>query len=182
MLLVNGVYAQEGPRPTPTNVPSVSGSSDDEVRGTIQGLVYADVNGDGRCVGTGIAGEVPVPNINIEFVSSDEKTVITLYTGPDGIYGLAAAGQSYWAVTAKPDPEWIVTSEPTLYAPIFADSRAQTGINFCVQKTVGNARVNAILPQAGQSASSGLTSAAATGFLLVLTGLFLTWCEKRQHS
>ena len=183
MLLANVAYAQGEPRPTPTNVPTLlEERKDDGVdRGTIQGVVYQDVNGDGRCVGTGIAGEGPVPNINIEFVSSDEKTVITLYSGPDGIYGLAAAGQSYWAVTAKPSADWIVTSSPTLYAPIFEDSQAQTDVNFCVMKASGNARVRAVLPQAGRAASPALSVAAIAGLSLVLTGLFLSWREKRQR-
>ena len=182
MFAANAAYAQE-PRPTPTNVPLITEiTNDDTLRGTIQGVVYQDMNGDGRCVGTGIAGENPVEGVTIEFVSSDKETVITLYTGPGGIYGLAAAGQSYWAVTAKPSAEWIVTSEATLYAPIFEDSRAQTDINFCVQKTSGNARVVAILPEAGHAASSSLTIAALTGLTLVLTGLFLNWREKRQRA
>ncbi len=182
LLLVEVAQAQET-RPTPTNVPVSSGSgSDGEVRGTIQGVVHQDVNGDGRCFGTGIAGEGPVEGINIEFVSSDEKTIITLYSGPEGIYGLYAAGQSYWAVTAKPGPEWIVTSEPTLYAPIFEDSRAQTDINFCVMKTSGNVRVNAMLPEAGATASPTLNVAALTGLSLILLGLFFNWREKRQRN
>ena len=192
VLFANVAFAQGEPRPTPTNVPTPTvvaptptrnpnASPEDNSRGTIQGVVYQDVNGDGRCVGTGIPGEGPVPNVDIEFVSSDEKTVITLYSGPDGIYGLFAAGHSYWAVTAKPGPEWIVTSQQTLYAPIFEDSRVQTDINFCVMKTTGYARVRAILPEAGRAASPGLTITALAGLTLVLTGLFLNWREKRQR-
>ena len=182
ILLANVAYAQE-PRPTPTNVPIGSGT-DGVDRGTIQGLVYQDVNGDGRCLNTGIAGEGPVEGIPIEFVSSDEETVITLYSGPEGIYGLYAAGQSYWAVTAKPSAEWIVTSQATLYAPIFEDSQAQTDINFCVQKTSGQqgrARVVAVLPEAGSPSSPGLIAMAGAGLLLMLTGLALQWREKRQR-
>ena len=187
ILFVNAAYAQEAyaqePRPTPTNVPAGLGI-DKADRGTIQGLVYQDVNGDGRCINTGIAGEGPVEGIPIEFVSSDEKTILTLYTGPEGIYGLYAAGQSYWAVTAKPGAEWIVTSQATLYAPIFEDSQAQTDVNFCVGKTTGQgqARVVAILPTAGSPASPGLTVAAGVGLLLLLTGLAWQWHEKRQRG
>jgi hypothetical protein len=181
ILFASVAHGQE-PRPTPTNVPQIA-SQDSEDRGTIQGLVYQDVNGDGRCINTGIAGEGPVEGIPIEFVSSDEETVITLYSGPEGIYGLYAAGQSYWSVTAKPGPEWIVTSQATLFAPIFEDSQAQTGVNFCVGKTTsqGQARVVAILPTAGSPGSPGLVVAAGLGLLLVLTGLALQWHERRQR-
>ena len=185
-LFVNVTYGQD-PRPTPTNISPDSDPDSDENgvdRGTIQGLVYQDVNGDGRCINTGIAGEGPVAGIPVEFVSSDEETVITLTSGPEGIYGLFAAGQSYWAVTAKPGPEWIVTSQATLYAPIFEDSQAQTDVNFCVQKTTaqGQARVVAILPAAGSPSSPGLVVAAGAGLLLILTGLVWQWHERRRRA
>jgi hypothetical protein len=187
-LFVNVTYGQD-PRPTPTNISPDSDSDPDSDengvdRGTIQGLVYQDVNGDGRCINTGIAGEGPVAGIPIEFVSSDEETVITLTSGPEGIYGLFAAGQSYWAVTAKPGPEWIVTSQATLYAPIFEDSQAQTDVNFCVQKTTaqGQARVVAILPAAGSPSSPGLVVAAGAGLLLILTGLAWQWHGRRRRA
>ena len=52
-----------------------------ENRGTIQGVVYQDVNGDGVCVDTGVQGEGPVENVDVEFVSSDEETIIIqIYT------------------------------------------------------------------------------------------------------
>jgi hypothetical protein len=181
IVCVNVTYGQD-PRPTPTNV-SPTSSQDGERRGTIQGLVYEDLNGDGRCINTGIAGEGPVEGIPIEFVSSDEQTVITLYSGEGGIYGLYAAGHSYWAVTAKPISEWVVTSQATLYAPIFEDGLAQTGVNFCVQKTTsqGQARVVAILPAAGSPSSPGLIVAAGAGLLLMVAGLALQWHEKQQR-
>lgn len=184
LLFFNVTHAQE-PRPTPTNIPQIA-NQDSTDRGTIQGMVYQDVNGDGRCFNTGVAGEGPVEGIPIELVSSDEETVITLYSGTEGAYGLYAAGQSYWAVTAKPGAEWIVTSQATLYAPIFEDSQAQTDINFCVQKTTaqvqgGQGRVVAVLPEAGSPSSPGLSVAAGTGLLLIVAGLALQWREKRQR-
>jgi hypothetical protein len=184
-LFVNAAMAQE-PRPTPTNVSPGSGGGGGsegtgEQRGTIQGVVYQDVNGDGRCVNTGIAGEEPVAGVNIEFVSSDGATVITLQSGPDGKYGLAAAGFSYWGVTAKPGPEWSVTSEATIFAPIFDDTPVQTGVNFCIGKLgVGSARVVAVLPEAGASASPILPIVAGAGLGLLLLGFALRWQEKRQ--
>ena len=128
---------------------------DDQPRGTIQGVVYEDVNGDGRCVNTGVEGENPVGNVTIEFVSSDEETVLTLQTADNGIYGLYAAGYSYWQVSAKPGTDWVVTSENPLYAPVYEDTLVQTEVNFCVQKAT-KARV--VLPVSGGANQSGLTA------------------------
>ena len=75
----------------------------DSDTGYITGAVYRDVNADGLCIDTGVEGEDPVEGIPIEFVSSDEATVVTLTTADNGTYGLADAGESYWRVSAKPD-------------------------------------------------------------------------------
>ncbi len=152
-------------------------------RGTIQGVVYQDVNGDGKCLDTGVEGEGPVENIDVEFVSSDEKTIITLYTDIYGKYGLYAAGHSYWRVTAKPNADWVVTSENPLYGPIDNDNLVVTDVNFCVQKagtvfTGGTAAI--ILPVSGASHNNFTTIALFTGLLLILAGLALKW--RRQQA
>jgi hypothetical protein len=122
---------------------------------------------------------VPVAGITIEFVSSDEATVVTLTTAENGTYGLAAAGQSYWRVTAKPDAaKYVVTSENPLYAPVFPnEGLVQTGYNFCV-----SAGTNAviILPESGAAASttSGylfIWMMAVLGLGLIGTGIVLEW-------
>jgi hypothetical protein len=159
-----------------------------EERGTIQGVVFADVNGDGLCVDTGVEGEEPVEGVDIEFVSSDEETVITLYSGEEGIYGLFAAGQSYWRVTAKPPAGWVVTSENPLYAPVFPeDGLAQTGYNFCVSGgTVSGGTISSgtgtnaviILPESGAPATGGsglvvVLGLIGTAFLVAGMGIGL---------
>lgn len=130
-------------------------------RGEIHGSVYEDVNSDGLCIDTGVEGEEPVENIELEFVSSDEAVVINLVTGDDGTYGLVAAGQSNWRVTANPDStKWVVTSEKTRYAPVFSGTLVVTDIDFCVQKvgtvtengtttTGGSSNAVIILPESG---------------------------------
>ncbi|HIP71471.1 MAG TPA: hypothetical protein EYH05_08760 [Anaerolineae bacterium] len=155
MMGLTGSALAQTPRPTPTNIPSPTPpvTNDTEIRGSIQGVVYRDVNGDGRCVNTGIAGEEPVAGIPIEFVSSDEATIITASSGHDGTYGLFAAGQSYWRVTAKPEAGWIVTSENPQYVPVYPDSRGHTGIDFCVQEGAGNGVI--ILPSAAAVSADG---------------------------
>ena len=154
----------------------------DSDTGYITGTVYKDVNGDGRCIGTGVAGEVPVEGVTIEFVSSDEATVVSLTTASDGTYGLAAAGQSYWRVSAKPDAaKYVVTSENPLFAPVFpADGLAQTGYDFCV-----SAGTNAviILPESGAAAagSNGIVWVTAV-FGLALVGVGIVLEMKRRAA
>ncbi len=164
MMGLTGNASAQTPRPTPTNIPPPTppGTNDTEIHGSIQGVVYRDVNGDGRCVNTGVAGEEPVEGIPVEFVSSDEATIITATSGHDGTYGLFAAGQSYWRVTAKPEAGWIITSENPQYVPVYPDSRGHTGIDFCVQEGVGNGVI--ILP------SGAVVSADGTVVLLPEAG------------
>jgi hypothetical protein len=186
-LAVTAVYAQDGPGPwpTPTNVPV-------DVYGTVRGFVYLDVNGDGKCVNTGVAGETPVEGIPIEFVSSDEKTVITNTSAANGAYELAGAGQSYWRVTAKPDAAWVVTSENPLYAPVYPDNLAATDVNFCVQKagtavfalaSPVNATVSGdyILPEAGAAQNSALLWPFLLGIGLILFGAGWRWYELNRR-
>lgn len=147
-------------------------------RGSIRGAVYQDVNGDGVCVETGVDGENPVPDVDIEFVSSDEETVVNLKTGDDGTYGLVAAGQSIWRVTAKPDPtKWFVTSENPLFVPVLPDDGLiQTDVNFCIAGggTTGNAVI--ILPESGAAAQTvpfWLVATALGGLSLLFLGILL---------
>jgi SdrD B-like domain len=136
-LMVSVVYAQDGPRPTPTDIgPTAPGTPEppSSARGTVRGFVYADVNGDGRCMNTGVAGEEPVAGVPVEFVNSDGKYVITHTSGENGAYELAGAGQSNWRVTAQTGSDWVVTSENPRYALVSADNLAATDVNFCVAK------------------------------------------------
>lgn len=103
-------------------------------RGTIRGAVYQDVNGDGLCVNTGVAGEEAVAGVSLEFVSSDGNHTIHLYTGENGTYGLSDAGFSNWRVTATPSSDWVVTSVNPLYANINYGSEEALDVNFCVAK------------------------------------------------
>lgn len=155
-------------------------------RGTIQGLVYQDVNGDGRCVDTGVAGEGPVANVNVEFASTNSETNFTLYSGPEGIYGAFAMGFSNWQLTAKPSAEWVVTSVNPVTVLIDADNLVATGVNFCVRSTGAVAKTTGAvvyLPQSGGAAGAGgwVTAVAALlGAGFVGTGAMLEW--KRRSS
>jgi hypothetical protein len=159
--------------------------------GTVRGAVYLDVNGDGRCVDTGVAGEEPVEGITIQFLSSDEKQEIYLSSGKNGTFGLADAGFSNWKVTAQPNADWVVTSLNPQYAYIHQDNTEALGVNFCVAKagywqpgfpTQPIYPGGIILPESGAPAVNnpgnvGLITAvlalAAFGFILTGFGLEL---------
>jgi len=155
--------------------------------GYIFGAVYRDVNGDGVCVDSGVEGEDPIEGVTIEFVSSDEATVVTLTTGDNGTYGLADAGESYWRVTAKPDAtKYFVTSENPLYAPVLPDAGlVQTGYNFCVSDGTytGGTGTNAviILPESGAARTNNtiVWLTAVFGLALIGSGIVL---EVKRHT
>ena len=190
-LLVSVAYAQDGPRPTPTNIPPESSSRD--ANGTVRGYVYVDVNGDGQCVNTGVVGEEPAAGISVEFVSSNEQYVFTHTSGKNGDYELAAAGQSNWRVTAKPSSEWVVTSENPQYALVSKDNLAATDVNFCVGKggVTGGTAVypmippltvasteDYVLPEAGAAAAPTTTLLPLfLGLSLIAFGLVWRWYE-----
>lgn len=150
----------------------------DDKLGTIQGYVYQDVNGDGKCVDTGVEGEVPVENITVEMISSDKQTVLTFTTGPDGRYGSYATGHSYWEINVKPGSEWVITSAKTLYAPIDNDNRVATGIDFCLQKAATGTVV--LLPTSGApDLSVWVFTIAFAGMAATAIGLYIEWQRRR---
>ncbi len=146
----------------------------EESSGAIRGGVYVDVNGDGKCVGTGVAGEVGIANVPLTFTNSDGKIVMDHTTGSDGTFGLVAVGQSYWTVAVKPATGWKVTSAPTLFALIDTNNKLAENVNFCLQSTTQTGGATTLLPQAGGAVSAGLTAVVAILALLLITaGLLL---------
>jgi hypothetical protein len=197
---VTAVSAQT-PRPTPTNV---STTSDDDVHGSIQGHVYLDANGDGVCVNSGVEGEIAVEGVAMQFVSSDEQTIITVTSGEDGGFGLFAAGQSNWRVTAQPETGWVVTSENPLYVPVYSETLGHTGVDFCVaQGTVANGVVvlnsgqtvliggevvtgAILLPEAGEARTDMtdfvLWGTAVLGLILFGFGAYFEYGRRRSAA
>lgn len=201
-------YAQDGPRPTPTDIgaapstpestvlptavptaeatsePGAKPSNNDQL-GNVRGFIYVDVNGDGLCVDTGVMGEEPAVGIPVEFVSSDEQYVFTHASGANGDYELAGAGQSNWRVTAKPDAEWVVTSQNPQYGLVSVDNLSTVDVNFCVAKagtavypltaqlTTSEIAAEYVMPEAGAPAVSPTTTLLPIllGLGLILVGL-----------
>ena len=182
-VLATAVSAQT-PRPTPTNVGGSGGgtSSDSEARGSIQGHVYKDVNGDGVCVNSGVEGEVPVAGVAVQFTSSDEATIVNVTSGEDGGFGLFAAGQSYWRVAVRPESGWGATSENPLYVPVYPETLGHTGVDFCIAEGagVGNGVIvldgrqiaagSVLLPEAGGAASE-VSATITDGLFILITAL-----------
>lgn len=141
-----------------------------DAHGSIRGAVYVDVNGDGKCVGTGVKGEVPAAGVDLTFVSEDKHHTLSLYTGSDGTYGLVEVGQSNWTVTVKPSADWVVTSKASLVASIWPETLLQQGINFCVAKKGTAAAAAVFLPETGADHSMNwtLTLLFAAGVMIVL--------------
>ena len=172
-------------------------SAYDEGHGTVRGAVYQDMNGDGLCVNTGVAGEEAVVGVSLEFVSDDGEHIIHLYTGENGTYGLAEAGFGNWRVTATPSSDWVVTSVNPQYAAINFGNEEAVDVNFCVAK-VGTwtapvypvqpiypgGGVAVVLPESGAPAPSnniGLLTAviALGGFSFILLGAGLEVKRRR---
>ncbi len=154
-------------------------AQEDGERGYIEGRIHIDVNGDGVCVDSGVEGEDPLPNVNVQFTSSDGETVITHYSGESGYYGLAAAGYSYWEITVLPPEGWTVTSEPTIYVPIFDDSRSATDVHFCLSDGPVKNQGSTLLPESGAEGGNGLLLTAVFGLTILVAGAAL---ELRHRS
>ncbi len=143
------------PRPTPTNV----ATNQSDPRGSVFGNVYLDVNGDGNCVNSGVEGEQPVANVNIQLTSSNATTVIPLTTGSDGSFGLVAAGESNWEVLVVTDATMVVTSQNPIYVPVYADGTLDhSNINFCIASS-SNQAVTAVV---GGSANAVIVANSST--------------------
>lgn len=204
LIMVSGVQAQATPTRPPipdlTPTPGPEGSSSTDRWGTVRGYVYTDVNGDGVCVNTGVAGEEPAVGIPVEFVSSDEQHVITHTSGEHGEYELARAGLSHWRVTVKPDG-MVVTSENPQYALVAKDHLAATDVNFCVSEGYAYQGTTAVypmiepltvsevpedgtyvLPEAGAPAATPTTTLwpMLIGISLIILGLGWRWYEANE--
>ncbi|HSH05828.1 MAG TPA: hypothetical protein VLL52_25145 [Anaerolineae bacterium] len=175
---VHTSYAQT-PRPTPTNVSNQATQEEDTNNGSIRGTVYWDQNNNGICQGT---GEPVLAGIPIEFVSDDGKTTLYLQSGENGTYGLVAAGYGTWKVSARPDSNYVVTSEPTLEAFVGSNQLLVLNIDFCLRKVGGSGGAPVLLPVSGAS-SAGLTLFVTllffAGFALLSFGLL---SYRRQNA
>jgi len=164
--------------------------------GSIRGAVYEDVNGDGKCINTGVPGEGPVKDVNLEFVNTGGDWKVNLYTGENGTFGLVAAGFGYWRVTAQPNSDWYVTSQNPVYASIDSDKTVALDVNFCVSRGLyypitavyplypTYTTLPAVLPESGAPASAaggaGTAVFAFVGLGFLVLGLGLEWQRRRS--
>jgi hypothetical protein len=142
--------------------------------GSIRGIVYNDLNGDGFCVGTGEPGQSGVP---VEFVFTGSGTTIPLVSGVDGSFGVVSITLGTWDVTVKPGTGWRVTSQQTRQVTLTTTQPTVSGIDFCITQApaTGGGTTPPVLPESGADVAPTLIAASALGaFLLVLgSGLVL---------
>lgn len=163
--------------------------------GSIRGAVYEDVNGDGKCVNTGVAGENPVANVNLEFTNTGGDWKVNLYSGSNGTFGLVAAGFGYWRVTAQPNSDWFVTSQNPVVVAIDTDKTVAQDVNFCVSRGLYNPMLPVqpippiyippvVLPESGApaNAAGGMGTAvfALVALGLMTAGIGLEWQRRRN--
>jgi hypothetical protein len=148
-----------------------------EVRGSISGAVYEDRNADGVCVGT---GEPALAGINIQFASDDGSSTVDLQSGPDGTYGLVAAGLGTWTVTGVPLTGFSVSSTNPQVVHLSAELPDATGVDFCIIKGSGSGGGLVVLPESGASIAPPLWIAALAGISLVAAGAALEIRRRRS--
>jgi hypothetical protein len=163
---VSAAAAQEG-RPTPTSMPesAVATATPPSGDGRIQGIVYYDETGDGRCG----PGDLIVRGVPIRFVGAG-FTNIYLQSGDDGSYALSDVPFGPWQVNLEPTAGWVATSRQTVEVTLSAEQPTAT-VNYCAATVSAEA---ALLPAAG----APLSSLAATLFGLVgiaALGLGFAW-------
>lgn len=169
------------------------GAVNAQENGSIRGAVYQDVNGDGQCVNTGVPGEVPVKDVNLEFANTGGDWKVNLYTGENGTYGLVAAQFGYWRVTAQPNSDWFVTSQNPVIVAIDTDKPVALNVNFCVTQGVVYPIFPifpvippAVLPEsgaaAGESGAWGTAVFALAGVGFITIGAGLEWQRRRRSA
>jgi hypothetical protein len=163
---------------TPTPVPNTSNNNNDNNNGSIRGTLTEDRNRNGTCE----AGEPPVPNVPIQFVSNDGRTTLYLQSGADGTYGLVAVGYGTWRVRAEPPAPWVVLSTNPQNVFVGSTNPVVTGINFCLSPTAPGNRPGdvVLLPTAGAAANNlPFIITFLTGFLFLLIGSFVQVQRKK---
>ena len=98
-----------------------------QTNGTIRGTLYQDANSDGICG----AGDPTISGVPVEFTPDGGQT-ITLVSGADGTYGLAAVTLGTWRVTAKPLQGWVTTSLTPIVVVLSAEQPTSENVNFCL--------------------------------------------------
>ncbi len=138
----------------------------DDGRIFIGGVIYEDVDGDGKCFdgdGTALAG---VP-LELSQVNADE--IFYQESNADGQYGADGLAWGSWLVTVKPPSGYVVTSDNPLNVYIHNTEAGIYDVNFCVSSS---SAVTVVLPQSGGSSAmpSVLTAFAGLGLLLMFIG------------
>lgn len=149
--------------------------------GSIRGIVYNDLNGDGFCVGTGEPGQSGVP---VEFVYTGSGVTIPLMSGVDGSYGVVSITLGTWQVTVKPPTGWRVTSQQTREVTLTDTQPTVSGVDFCITQAPasGGGTSPPVLPESGAGVAPTLIAASAVGAFLLALGAGLILNSRRATS
>jgi hypothetical protein len=147
--------------------------------GSIRGIVYNDLNGDGFCVGTGEPGQSGVP---VEFIYTGSGTTLPLMSGVDGSYGVVSITLGTWQVTVKPGTDWRVTSQQTREVTLTSTQPTVSGVDFCITQvpTSGGGTSPPVLPESGADVAPALIAASAMGAILLALGAGLILNSRRE--
>lgn len=139
-----------------------------QAEGTISGLVYEDVNGNG----VREAGEAGLLDIEVKFASGGWDT--TINTAADGKYAINL-NPATWSVTVLPPAGWRATTSTTLDAFIGAPGDKVENLEFGIVRVVTDEEGNEVLPASGGAISErfvilGLLSIMIVGGSFVVVG------------
>ena len=106
-------------------------SAQESDRGSIQGFVFQDTNGDGFC-----QDGTPLPGASIALELSSTNTKVRVFTGIDGSYRVGSAAQGNWSLNAfTVNREWGVVSQNPLQIEVSPSAGLfRTDVNFCMQR------------------------------------------------
>ncbi len=101
-----------------------------EERGSVQGNIYRDTNGDGLC-----QDGAPLAGATITFDLSGLNTKISTRSAADGSYNVGAR-QGDWTISASTrSGRWVTVSTNPIQRNVSTDSGLnQEGVNFCMQR------------------------------------------------
>ncbi len=100
-------------------------------RGSIQGYIYRDTNGDGIC-----QDGTPLPGATVNFDLPSINSKISVRSAADGSYNVGSAAQGTWTINATTrSGRWIAVSPNPIQLEVNSGSGlVKEGVNFCMQR------------------------------------------------
>lgn len=162
-----------------------------QTTGAISGTIYQDTNADGICG----EGDPTMSGVPILFTPDGGGGVITLISGSDGTYGLAAVTLGTWRVAARPPQGWMTTSLTPIVVVLSTAQPNSQNVNFCLAPgtsptptptptpvlTPTPVPPPSTLPESGATFPPALLAAVVLGAVLLLAGMGLIARDRRAN-